>query len=106
MADKIELAKLLLRRKQLQEKVDQLRNINVPDLFKIKATRRRASEGIDDVVAEIPKIAMQQVTAAYDWHAKRLREVDAAIQQANWVTMIEYEKTWMEDYVDPYAKAE
>ena len=97
---KIKLAEALLRRKELQEKVDQLRQIKNDGLFEVKVTRTPAHEGIDDVIAQVPKIGIDQVTDAYDYHAKRLRLVDAAIQQANWNTEIEVEDKVMADYVD------
>jgi len=92
------LAEALLRRKELQEKVDQLRQINQKDLFEVKATRRNVTENIDDIIAQVPRISINQVTEAYDWHARRLRMVDAAIQQANWNTEIDVDTTVMDDY--------
>ena len=95
---KVKLAEALLRRKELQEKVDQLRQINQKDLFEVKATRRNVTENIDDIIAQVPRISINQVTEAYDWHARRLRMVDAAIQQANWNTEIDVDTTVMDDY--------
>lgn len=100
----IKLAEALLRRKELQEKVERLKAINVQGLFEIKAQRKQVSESIDDIVAQIPKISMQQATHAYDWHAKQLRQVDALIQQANWSTPLTVADEVMGDYVDPYVK--
>lgn len=101
---KVKLAEALLRRKELQKKVDQLEKINQDKLFEVRVQRKQASEGIDDVVAAIPKISMEQVTHAFDTHAKRLRLIDAAIQQANWNTEIDVDESIMADYVDPYVK--
>ena len=95
---KIKLAEALLRRKELQEKVDQLRTINVKEMYEIKVNRKAAHEGIDDVIAQVPKLSLNQVTAAYDWHARRLRMVDAAIQHANWNTEIDVDATVVDDY--------
>ena len=86
---KVKLAEALLRRKELNEKIDQLKQINKDNLFVVKAKRVKVTDDIDDVVASIPKITLAQVAAGYDWYAKQLRLVDAAIQQANWVTEIE-----------------
>lgn len=102
----IKLAEALLRRKELQEKVDRLRNINVKDLFEIKVKRTNVTESVDDIVAQVPKISFQQITHAFDWHAKALRQVDAAIQQANWTTVLEVDDEAVKDYVDPYVKKE
>ena len=101
---KVKLAEALLRRKELNEKVDQLRKINVEGLFEVKATRRNVTENIDDVVARIPRISLSQVTAGFDWYSKQLRLVDAAIQQANWVTEIEVGNDVMKDYTEPKSE--
>lgn len=101
---KVKLAEALLRRKELQEKVNQLRTIKDSDAFEIKTTRTPAHEGIDDVIAAVPKITAEELTAAYDWHAKQLRLVDAAIQQANWTVEIDVGQDVMADYVTPKSK--
>ena len=98
----IKLAEALLRRKELQNKVDQLKPIMVENLFETKAKRVNVTDSVDDIVAQVPKISLNQVTAAYDFYAKQLRLVDATIQQANWTTEITIET--MDDFVDPYVK--
>ena len=98
---KIKLAEALLRRKELNEKVDQLKKINVEKLFETKATRRNISDSIDDIVAQVPKIKLSQVAAGYDYYAKQLRLIDAVIQQANWQTEVEVNSSVLEDYKDP-----
>ena len=97
----MKLAEALLRRKELQTKVDRLKAIDQRDLFEVKTGRKQASEGIDDIIAQVPKVSFQQFTHCYDWHSKQLRLVDAAIQQANWTVDVEVST---EDYVDPYVK--
>ena len=97
---KIKLAEALLRRKELQEKVNVLKTINQSDLFEIKVERKPAHEGVDDIMARVPKLNINQVTAAFDWHAKQLRLVDAVIQQYNWTTEVEIQESVMQDYVD------
>jgi len=96
---KVKLAEALLRRKELQGKTDVLKTIKDKDLFEVKATRRQVAEGIDDIVAAVPKLTASQVTQEYDWHARQLRLVDAAIQQANWTCEIEVHDDSMGDYV-------
>lgn len=88
---KIKLAEALLRRKELQEKVDQLHAINKKELYEVKAKRVNITDSVDDLVAQVPKVSINEVTAAYDFYAKQLRLVDAAIQQANWTTEVEVE---------------
>ncbi len=63
-----------------------------------KVQRIQVAEGIDNVVAEVPKVTLPQITSAYDWHAKQLRLVDAAIQRANWETEIEVPFSVFDDY--------
>jgi hypothetical protein len=98
---KIKLAEALLRRKELQGKVDILQQIKDKDLFEVKARRQAVADNIDDVVAQVPKLTASQVTAEFDWHARQLRLVDAAIQQANWTTELDVGETVMSDYEAP-----
>jgi hypothetical protein len=95
---KVKLAEALLRRKELQGKVDVLKHIKDRDLFEVKARRQAVAEGIDDIVAQVPKLAAGQVTKEYDWHARQLRLIDAAIQQANWTCEIEVHDESMADF--------
>ena len=97
---KIKLAEALLRRKELQDKVSQLKDINHEELYQIKAQRKNVTENLDDIVAQVPKITLKEVTKGYDWHSRRLRLIDAAIQQANWLTEIDVDETTMADYED------
>jgi len=101
---KLKLAEALLLRKELQEKVDRLRTINVDKLFKVEAKRQNVTDSIDDIVVKVPKITMQQVTHAFDWHAKRLRMVDAIIQQANWTTELTVDDSLGQEFKDPYVE--
>jgi hypothetical protein len=100
---KVKLAEAVLRRKELQGHVDRLREINVQGLFEVRVTRKPAHEGIDDITARIPKISMNQATHAYNWHAKQLRSIDAAIQQANWTVEVQVPDDSMGEYIDPYV---
>ena len=97
---KVKLAEALLRRKELNNKVEQLKKINLEGLFEVKAQRKNVTENIDDIVVKVPKITLAQVAAGHDWYAKQLRLVDAAIQQANWTTEIEVGDNVMKDYIE------
>lgn len=97
---KVKLAEALLRRKELQAKVDVLKSIKDKDLFEIKARRQNVTDSIDDIVAQVPKLTASQVTREYDWHARQLREIDAAIQQANWTTEIDVNAANMADFAE------
>jgi len=79
---KAKLAEALLRRKELNEKVDQLRKIKLEGLFEVKVTRQPVSESTDEATSKVPKITLNEVTAGYDYYSKQLRLIDAAIQQA------------------------
>lgn len=106
MSQKVKLAEALLRRKELQGKVDVLKQVKNSDLFEIKAKRVNVTDSLDDIVAQVPKLTASQVTREYDWHARQLRLVDAAIQQANWTCEIEVDETVMSDFVEPKPKEE
>jgi len=95
---KVKLAEALLRRKELQQKVDVLKHIKDADLFEVKARRQAVAEGIDDLVAQVPVLRAGQVTREFDWHARQLRLVDAAIQQANWTSDVDVKSSVMDDY--------
>ena len=97
----MKLAEALLRRKELQGKVDRIKSIKEQDIFVPKVQRRPVHEGIDDVIAAVPKLTLAEVTAEYDFYAKQLRLIDAAIQQANWTTDITCEGNVLEDYPLP-----
>lgn len=98
--NKIKLAEALLRRKELQGKVDVLKQIQDKDLFEIKTSRQAVTENIDNIVVQVPKLTAKQVTAEFDFYARQLRLVDAAIQQANWTVEIEVNDTVMGDYIE------
>ena len=94
------LAEALLRRKELNNKVAQLHQILDRDLFEVKAQRKSVTENIDDIVAQVPKLTASQVTSEYDFYARQLRLVDAAIQQCNWTTEVELGENVMKDFVE------
>ncbi len=96
---KVKLAEALLRRKELQEKIDQLRSINNKELWDVKVTRQTVAEGVDEARVIVPKLTFNQISAGYDYYAKQLRLIDGTIQQANWTTEIDVKDT-MKDYVD------
>ena len=98
---KLKLAEALLRRKELQGKVDRIKLIQEKDIFVPKVQRRAVHEGIDDVIAAIPKLTLAEVTVEYDYYAKQLRLVDAAIQQANWTTEIDCQDGVLDDFPLP-----
>lgn len=95
----LKLAEALLRRKELEEKVKVLRNIKENQLvYEVRAQRIKVSDGFDDLNANFPKLDVKEVTAEFDFHARQLRLIDAAIQQANWTTEIVVDPMVMADF--------
>lgn len=94
------LAECLLRRKELQQKIDRIGSIKVQDVYETKGKRVKVTEDIDDLVLSVPKLQLNQVTREYDFYAKQLRLVDAAIQQVNWTTDVDGVDSNFVDYVD------
>ena len=93
---KIKLAEALLRRKELNEKLCQIRPIKEANIYEVVAQRRQITDNVDDIVMKVPKLEINQVTKEYDWYAKQLRILDAKIQQANWTCDIEVTPESME----------
>lgn len=97
---KVKLAEALLRRKELQQKVDQIKTIKDKDLYDVKGRRQQITDNIEEITLQVPKCTLAQVTAEYDHYAKQLRLVDAAIQRANWDTDIEVGDAVMANWAD------
>lgn len=85
----VKLAQALLRRKELTDKVAQLRTINRTEMFEPVVRRVNVTQSLDDITAQVPKLTASQVTREFDMYASALRQVDAAIQQANWTVDVE-----------------
>ena len=98
---KIKLAEALLRRKELQQKVDVLQHIKDTAFFEVRAKRVNVTESLNDIVAHVPKLNASQVTREYDWHARQLRLIDSAIQQSNWTCELDVADLSMGDYQEP-----
>lgn len=96
----MKLADALLRRKELQQKVDQIRNVKDKDLYEMKFNRQKITDNLDDIQAQVPKCELNQVTEEYDYYANKLRLIDAAIQQLNWTTDIQVNDMVWVDYKD------
>ncbi len=96
----VKLAEALLRRKELQQKVDQIKAIKDKDLFEVKGRRQQLTDNLEEVTLQVPKCTLAQVTSEYDFYAKQLRLVDAAIQRANWETGVEVGDQVMANWAD------
>ena len=96
----MKLADALLRRKELQQKVDQVRGIKEANVFENVLQRRQVNEQLDDITGKVAKIELNQVTKEYDYYANKLRLIDAAIQQLNWTVDIDVDSKVWKDYTD------
>lgn len=95
----VKLAEALLRRKELQAKVEILKKFKDTQVYyEIRANRVKVTEGLDDLSANYPKLEANQVTKEYDYYAKQLRLIDAKIQQANWTYILDLDSSTMEDF--------
>jgi hypothetical protein len=94
----MKLADALLRRKELQQKVDQLRQVQRDATFEMRVQRRAVTDSVDDIEATVPKLTASQVTEEFDYYASRLRRIDAAIQQLNWTVDINADADVWVDY--------
>lgn len=95
----IKLAEALLRRKELQEKVEVLKKFKDTQIYyEIRGQRVKVTDGIEEINANYPKLEASQVTAEFDWCARQLRLIDAAIQQANWTCEVSIQESVMEDF--------
>lgn len=95
----IKLAEALLRRKELAEKLNMVRQIKDTQLiYQIRNKRIQVTEQIESLDVDFPKLSLSQVTAEYDFVAKQLRLVDALIQQANWTTNLEVDPMVMDTF--------
>ena len=92
------LADCLLRRKELQDKLQGLSNIKSKDIYDIKVKRMSVSESIDDVTMTIPKLEYNQVVAENNYVSSQLRRIDAAIQRCNWTTEVADVDQLFKDY--------
>lgn len=93
----MKIAEALILRKHLAMKVEQLKSIKIQGengLLEVKFQRKPAttgsSEAIDELMAQLPKIKMSDITAEFDLYASELRKLDSAIQEANWKFEIGY----------------
>lgn len=88
----MKIAEALVLRKHLEAKVKQLEPLYMQGekgLFELKTERVNLNENVDEVKLQIPKVQLKDVTKEYDMYSKALRQLDTAIQQANWVSEVD-----------------
>ncbi len=94
----MKLAEALLRRKELDGKVKMLSVIKSNMLTETVTSRKQLTDSLDDIICKVSKVTASQVTAEFDFYARQLRLIDAAIQQANWTTEITVDSSVTADY--------
>lgn len=83
----MKIAEGLVLRKHLVMKVEQLKPVKINGdngLFELHTERKSVNDSVDEITFQTPKIELKDVTAEYDKYSKALREIDTAIQKANW----------------------
>lgn len=68
----VKLAEALLRRKELQGKVDVLKQIKDKDLFEVRGKRQKISDDLDDVIAQVPLESARETMADLQAHRDML----------------------------------
>jgi ribosome-associated translation inhibitor RaiA len=83
----MKIAEALVLRKHLEAKVKQLEPVKVAGengAFELKTERVKVTDEVDEVKFQIPKVELKSITKEYDMYSKALRQLDTAIQAANW----------------------
>lgn len=83
----MKIAEALVLRKHLEQKVRQLEPVKVAGengAFELKTERVKITDEVDEVKFQIPKVELSSITKEYDMYSKALRQLDTAIQAANW----------------------
>lgn len=83
----MKIAEALVLRKHLEAKVKQLepiKQIGENGAFELQTQRVNINENVDEIKLQVPKLELKDVTAEYDKYSKALRQLDTAIQSANW----------------------
>lgn len=83
----MKIAEALVMRKHLEAKVKQLEPVKTAGdngAFEFKTERVNINDTVDEVKMQIPKLSIAEVTKEYDMYSKALRQLDTAIQAANW----------------------
>ncbi len=82
------LAECLLRRKELQEKLDRMKSVDVAAIYEVKVERRKVTDTVDDIIAKVPRITYADFQREYSFYARQLRLIDGAIQHSNWTVEV------------------
>ncbi len=92
----MKLAEALLLRKQLAQKVEQLRPLKIngdQGVYQDQTQRIKISDDVEELRLKIARVDIKTVTREFDHAATSLRKLDALIQQANWAVDISFSET-------------
>ena len=92
------LTDLLNRRKELEQRCSSACHIPDENLMEVKETRKKATEGVDDVLASVKTVTASDLLSEFFFYSKALATVDDQIHAANCSTMIDVEKSWMQGF--------
>jgi len=86
----MKVAEALLLRKNYEQKLGRLEIFKNSDLYEVKTFRKQIKEGeIEEVTTQIPKLSLAEVMEEYNTLSKKIRQLDASIQKANWDNSVE-----------------
>ena len=81
----MKIAEALLLRKNLEQKMSRLEIFKDADLYEVKTSRKQIKEGeIEEITSKVPKLSLKDVMEEYNALSKKIRQLDASIQKANW----------------------
>lgn len=81
----MKIAEALLLRKNLEQKLGRLEVFKEADLYEVKTERKQVKEGeIEEIKTKVPKLSLKDVMEEYNKVSKKVRQLDASIQKANW----------------------
>ena len=89
----MKIAEALVLRKHLEQKVEQLRPLKMAGeggAFELQTKRVKVSDEFDELSIQVPKLELKDLTKEYDLYSKALRELDTAVQQANWTAEVAF----------------
>lgn len=89
----MKLAEALNLRKQLVQKVEQLKPIKIngdQGMFETKTERRQVNDTVDQITTQVSKITLADITKTFDMYATALRKLDNKIQEANWSCELDF----------------
>lgn len=56
----------------------------------LQTKRVKVSDEFDELSIQVPKLEFKDLTKEYDLYSKALRELDTAVQQANWTAEVAF----------------